>query len=68
MPGCDGFEMLREIRALEKDGKPRIPIIAMTALGSKADRKRSFDAGFRAYLQKPFTPDQLIGTIRSVLD
>jgi len=68
MPGCDGFEMLREIRALEKNGEPRIPIIATTALGSKADRKRIFDAGFRAYLQKPFTPDQLIETIRSVLD
>jgi CheY-like chemotaxis protein len=68
MPGCDGFEMLREIRALEKSGEPRIPIIAMTALESKADRKRIFDAGFRAYLQKPFTPDQLIETIRSVLN
>src|SRR5262249_6400193 len=44
MAGCDGFEMLREIRALEKSGEPRIPIIAMTALESKADRKRIFDA------------------------
>jgi CheY-like chemotaxis protein len=68
MPGCDGFEMLREIRALEKNGDPRIPFIAMTALGSEADRKRIFDAGFRAYLHKPFTPDQLIETIGSVLD
>jgi CheY-like chemotaxis protein len=68
MPGCDGFEMIREIRALEKNGEPRIPIITMTALGSEADRKRIFDAGFHAYLLKPFTPDQLIETIKSVLD
>jgi CheY-like chemotaxis protein len=68
MPGCDGFEMLREIRALEKNGEPRIPVIAMTGLGSEADHKRIFEAGFCAYLEKPFTPDQLIETIRSVLD
>jgi CheY-like chemotaxis protein len=68
MPGLDGFEMLREIRALGKNGERRMPVIAMTALVSETDRKRIFDAGFRAYLPKPFTPERLIETIRCVLN
>jgi CheY-like chemotaxis protein len=67
MPGGGGFELLREIRALERGGERAVPVIAMTALVSSADRQRILDAGFRAYLRKPFTPDRLLETIQSVL-
>lgn len=67
MPGGDGFQLLREIRAFERGRVPPVPVIAMTALVSPADGRRIMDAGFGAYLRKPFTPDRLFEAIRSVL-
>ena len=40
MPGMDGFELLREIRALGSDAGGSVPVIAMTAFGTHADRER----------------------------
>jgi CheY-like chemotaxis protein len=65
MPGADGFEMVRAIRTLENDG--RMPVIAMSAVLSEADRRRILAAGFSACVPKPFTPNDLLKTIRSVL-
>ena len=68
MPGMDGFELLREIRALGPDAGGSVPVIAMTAFGTHADRERLLHAGFKACLLKPFTPDKLVETILSVLN
>ena len=65
MPGGGGFEILREIHALGNG--ECVPVIAITALVSEADRKRILDAGFHAYLQKPVMPDKLLEIIRSVV-
>jgi CheY-like chemotaxis protein len=67
MPGGGGFELLRDIRGLGENGETAIPAIAMTGLDSLADGKRILSAGFRAYLRKPFTPETLLETIKSVL-
>ena len=40
MPGMDGFELLREIRALGSGAGGSVPVIAMTAFGTHADRER----------------------------
>jgi CheY-like chemotaxis protein len=68
MPGIDGFELLHEIRALPSDAGGSIPVIAMTALVTHADRGRMLNAGFQACLPKPFTPAKLEETILTVLD
>jgi CheY-like chemotaxis protein len=68
MPGADGFELLRQIRALGLDAGGGVPVIAMTALGGQADRTRILNAGFQAFLPKPFTPERLLETILTVLD
>jgi CheY-like chemotaxis protein len=68
MPGMDGFGLLREIRALGPQAGGSVPVIAMTALGTHADRARILNAGFQAYLPKPFTPDRLVETILTVLN
>jgi CheY-like chemotaxis protein len=68
MPGANGFELLREIRALEEDTGGKVPVIAMTALVTRADRARILDAGFQACLPKPFTPEKLVETLLSVLN
>jgi CheY-like chemotaxis protein len=63
----DGFELLREIRALGPD-EGRVPVIAMTSLLAHADRTRILNAGFQGFLQKPFTPSKLLQTILTVLN
>jgi CheY-like chemotaxis protein len=40
----------------------------MTAVVSPAEGRRILDAGFRAYLRKPFTPERLLETIELALN
>jgi CheY-like chemotaxis protein len=68
MPEMDGFELLREIRALGPDAAASVPVIAMTAFVTSADRARILNAGFQACLPKPFTPDKLVNTILTLLN
>ena len=68
MPGRDGFGLLHDIRAVGPDAGGSVPVIAMTALVMHLDRARIVDAGFQAYLPKPFTPDKLLETILTVLN
>ena len=67
MPGMDGFELLRAIRAFGPDTVGSIPVIAMTAFVTYADRARILNAGFQECLPKPFTPDKLLEAILTVL-
>jgi CheY-like chemotaxis protein len=68
MPGMDGFELLREIRAFGPNAGGSVPVIAMTAFVTYADRARILNAGFQACLPKPFTPDKLVEAILTVLN
>jgi DNA-binding response OmpR family regulator len=67
LPERDGFELLRDIRALEPRGVGSLPVIAMTALTSTTYPAHMNDAGFEACLSKPFNPHELLEAIRSVL-
>lgn len=63
MPGMDGHEVARRIRAR---GGPRQPIlIAMSGLGQSADRQRSLEAGFDEHLVKPVPLDVLESLLSS---
>jgi CheY-like chemotaxis protein len=68
MPGMDGFELLREIRALGTELAGSVPVVAMSAFFTDADCAHILDVGFKAYLPKPFTPDKLVETILTVLN
>ena len=68
MPGMDGFELLREIRALGTERAASVPVVAMSAFFTDADRRHLLDAGFKAYLPKPFSPERLVETILTVLN
>ena len=48
MPGMNGFELLREIRLFGPDAGGRVPVIAVTAFVTCADRARILNAGFQA--------------------
>jgi CheY-like chemotaxis protein len=58
MPGMDGFEVARRLRAspLGRD----VMIVAQTGWGQDVDRRRSREAGFDAHLAKPVDLDELM--------
>src|SRR5260370_38923909 len=47
MPGMDGFELLRQIRSIRLDAGGIVPVIAMTAFVTHADRSRILNSGFQ---------------------
>ena len=67
MPGMDGFELLKEIRALGPEAGGKVPVIAMSAFFSLTDSARIYHADFQACLPKPFTPEKLVETLLGVL-
>jgi signal transduction histidine kinase/CheY-like chemotaxis protein len=67
MPGIDGIETTRRLRAHES-GDRRVPVIAMTASTFEEDRKACLDAGMDGFLPKPVRLDDLRDSLRRVLD
>jgi DNA-binding response OmpR family regulator len=65
MPGMDGWQTTREIRAHAalKD----VPILAATAMFRDTDLKHCLDAGCNDYIVKPFTFQELQGKIRNLI-
>ena len=59
MPGMDGYQMIRALRAGEACDS-RVPALALTAFARAEDRKRSLVAGFQAHLAKPFDVAELV--------
>jgi CheY-like chemotaxis protein len=66
MPGMDGIEATRAIRADEITyGRPRTPIIALTADAMETGKRACKDAGMDGFLTKPVDPallDQMFET------
>lgn len=63
MPGMDGIEATKRIRALTREDAKNVPIIAMTANAYEEDRKHTAEAGMNAHLAKPIDPKQLFRTL-----
>jgi signal transduction histidine kinase/DNA-binding NarL/FixJ family response regulator len=64
MPGMDGFELTRQLRAAEAEsGDARIPIVAVTANAMRGEEERCLAAGMDAYLAKPVAIDRLRATL-----
>ena len=58
MPGLDGYQFLRRMRAAEPRER-RIPALALTAFARPDDRKHAILAGYQAHLAKPFDMAEL---------
>jgi DNA-binding response OmpR family regulator len=62
LPGLDGFEVLRRIRATSK-----VPVILLTARTEEVDRVIGFTAGSDDYVTKPFSARELALRARAIL-
>jgi CheY-like chemotaxis protein len=68
MPGLDGYETTRAIRALEREhGAPRVAIVALTANALSDDGDASREAGVDEFLAKPFELARLADAIERAL-
>jgi CheY-like chemotaxis protein len=69
MPELDGYEAVKRLRDIElRDGRKRMPVIALTANALVGDRERCLAAGMDDYLPKPFTRHELSTLLRKWAD
>jgi len=66
LPGIDGIETLRRLRA--DAATAAIPVIAVTASAMTQDRQKILAAGFDAYQSKPISIRPFVDLVRAVLD
>jgi DNA-binding response OmpR family regulator len=62
LPGIDGFEVCRQMRAWSK-----VPIVMLTARDEEPDRVAGFELGADDYVPKPFSPRELAARIKAIL-
>ncbi len=61
MPGMDGFETLKQVRAVSP-----VPVIILSAKEANTDKIKGLKMGADDYLAKPFNPDELVARIEAV--
>ena len=67
MPGMDGLEAIRRVRAWREPELSQTPIIALTALAMPGDRERCIDAGANEYLAKPVSMLKVVEMVERFL-
>jgi len=65
LPGIDGLEATRRIRASKADGT--LPIIAITSFAMYGDRDKVLEAGCTAYFEKPIDPLTIVESIHAAI-
>ena len=60
LPGEDGLELIRKVRALEAEKGGRIPALALTAYAGPVHREKALAAGFDKQVSKPVVPAELV--------
>ena len=63
LPGMDGYELARRIRALPQGARPLL--VALTGYGQESDRRMAAAAGFDRYVVKPLDADELLTLLGS---
>ena len=67
MPGIDGLEATRQIRALDREDAATTPIIAVSANAFADDRRLSREAGMDAHLSKPVSSQELVEALAHIV-
>lgn len=65
LPGMDGYQVARELRA--RESLKRIPIIAVTSYAMVGDEEKALQAGCTGYLEKPIDPDTFVSRITALI-
>jgi len=65
MPVMDGLELLKQLAAVES--AKGVPVVMITTEGSEARVVEALAAGAKAYLRKPFTPEQVKERVQPLL-
>jgi PAS domain S-box-containing protein len=63
LPNASGYDLIREVRDMEREHGGRLPAVALTAYAGSEDRERTLAAGFVSHLTKPFTPEDLVTVV-----
>jgi CheY-like chemotaxis protein len=66
LPGMDGYEVARKLRARPELARTRL--VALTGYGAATDVARAVEAGFDAHLVKPASIEQLEAVIADLTD
>ena len=66
MPGIDGYEVTRRLRAGTVNGA-RLPILILSAFAEDRQAALALDAGADAYMRKPFSPRELLAKAGSLI-
>jgi CheY-like chemotaxis protein len=66
MPGEDGYELVRQVRALPHNEGGSVPAAALTAYATAGDRLRALTAGYQIHVAKPVEPLELIAVVASL--
>jgi DNA-binding response OmpR family regulator len=66
MPGMDGWEVLRELKADARTAGT--PILMLTARTNEEDQIRAWGEGVVEFLAKPFSPSSLVGWVRDAME
>jgi CheY-like chemotaxis protein len=64
MPGEDGYDLLRQVRA--RLSASELPAAALTAFARSEDRKRALLAGFQTHVAKPVDPSERVAVVASL--
>ena len=63
MPGEDGYQLMRRVRALDPVAGGSVPAAALTAYTQAENRRAAQEAGFQGYLSKPIDPAELTAAV-----
>ncbi len=67
MPGVDGYELIRRLRAHTDERVSRIRAVALTAYARSEDRLRALRAGFYMHVPKPVDEEELTTVIATLM-
>src|SRR5215212_2938840 len=66
MPDIGGYEVIEFIRGQDK--LKTLPILVVTTRGDESSRTKALEAGATRFMTKPFSPEALLGEVRSLTD
>ncbi|HYU44083.1 MAG TPA: ATP-binding protein [Vicinamibacteria bacterium] len=66
MPGEDGYQLIRRLRALDPEHGGTIPAAALTTQARPDEGRRALDAGFQKHLAKPSAPDEIARAVAAL--